>query len=399
METVEENRALTQVGPSTPAGEWLRAYWHPIAISDRWDGIKTLWQCEESFPFKGRWGTVTEFGANVGTFSGRPTAVRILGEDLVLFRDGSRNLGLLAESCPHRSASLAFGRVRPDGLECFYHGWKFNTSGRCLAQPAEPRASTFKDRISVPSYPVAEMGGLIWAYMGRKEPPILPKLDIVARMDGVRAVENFGLWPANYFQILENSPDTVHTGILHGGGKEGERSDIWEELPEVSWDENEYGIIERQLRTNYLRVNNYVLPTVNRLGQPWPGGGFKWPRYSAIWRTPVDDTHTLILSVTFTPFIDGRAPQLPEGLTFDITEQLTNHRLQDYQAICSQGEITDRSVEHLGGSDAGITLLRKLVKEGISAVQRGEDPKGVWRDPSQDRIHDLSTIVTDTLLE
>jgi 5,5'-dehydrodivanillate O-demethylase len=397
MLTAQENERLTRVGPGTPAGEWLRRYWHPIAISDRWDGIKTLWKCDEPVTFKGRSGTVASFGAALGTFTGQPTPVRILGEDLVLFRDGRGRLGLLGLRCPHRAASLEYGRIRPEGIECCYHGWLFDVTGRCLAQPAEPPESTFKDKVKHTAYPVRELGGLIWAYLGPGEPPILPKLDVVAREDGIRAVENFGLWPCNYLQILENSPDMTHTGILHAGAG-GERSDIWgREIPQVSWEEDEYGILCLQRRTNYDRYSHFILPTANRLPQPWPGGKFKWPRGSAIFRTPVDDTHTLVLSVVFTPFVNGKAPELPPGVTFDITDQLHVHRLQDYQAIVSQGEIYDRTIERLGASDRGIILLRKLIAEGIAAVERGEDPKGVWRTPDKDRILDFESVVTDTL--
>jgi 5,5'-dehydrodivanillate O-demethylase len=211
-------------------------------------------------------------------------------------------------------------------------------------------------------------------------------------------VENFGLWGANYFQILENSPDTTHTAILHGGIG-GERSDIWgREIPKVSWEEDEFGIICTQRRSNYDRASHILLPTINRLAQPWPGGKFKWPRHSALWRTPVDDMHTLILSVTFTPYVDGRKPELLEGLTFDITDQLHIHRLQDYQAIVSQGEIYDRTAEDLGVSDRGVIMLRRIIMEGIQAVQRGEDPKGVLRNPEADKILDFTHIVGDTLM-
>lgn len=221
--------------------------------------------------------------------------------------------------------------------------------------------------------------------------------DIVAREDGVRAVENFGVWPVNYMQILENSPDNVHTGILHGWGKEGERSDIWEEMPTCSWEENEYGIIERAQRTQYLRVSQYLMPTANRLPQPWPGAKFHWPRHSALWRTPMDDHHTMVFSVVFTPFKDGQVPELPPGMTFDITAQLTAHRYQDYVAICSQGNIMDRTTEHLATSDEGIILLRKLIRQGIEAVAEGRDPKGVWRTGS-DAVIDLTSIVKDETL-
>jgi len=398
MLKARENEMLAGVGRGTPAGEWLRRYWHPIALSDRWDGIKTLWKCDEQFTFKGRMGTVGDFGKELGTFTGKPTAVRILGENLVLFRDGSGCVGLLGLRCPHRGASLEYGRVREDGLECCYHGWKFDVKGNCLEQPAEPAGSGFKEKVRHVAYPVREMGGLIWAYLGPGKTPILPKIDVVAREDGVRAVENFGLWPCNYFQILENSPDATHTGILHAGAG-GERSDIWgREIPKVSWEENEYGIICRQIRSNYDRISNILMPTVNRLAQPWPGGKFKWPRHSALWRTPVDDTHTLVLSVVFTPHVDGRAPDLPAGFTFDITDQLHTHRLQDYQAIVSQGDVFDRTSEELGVSDRGVIMLRKMIMEGIKAVKRGKNPKGVWRRPEMDKVLDFSQIVGDTLM-
>ena len=225
MLKASENAMITQVGPDTPGGQWLRRYWHPIAISDQWSGIKTLWKCDEQFQFKGRFGTVSEFGERVGTFNGNPTAVRALGEDLVLFRDDSGRLGLLGLHCPHRGTSLEFGRVRKDGIECCYHGWKFDVNGNCLAQPAEPTESKLKSKVCHKAYQVKEMGGLIWAYLGPGEAPVLPKVDVVAREDGIRAVENYGLWPANYFQLIENAPDATHTGILHAG-KGGERSEI-----------------------------------------------------------------------------------------------------------------------------------------------------------------------------
>jgi 5,5'-dehydrodivanillate O-demethylase len=136
---------------------------------------------------------------------------------------------------------------------------------------------------------------------------------------------------------------------------------------------------------------------VNLLAEPWPHG-FKWPRFGAHFRTPVDDAHTLFFSVTFIPYIDGEKPKLPEGVTFDKTAQLHNHRLQDYQAIVSQGEIYDRTAEDLGVSDRGVIMLRRIIMEGIQAVQRGEDPKGLSRSPKADRILKFEGIVVDSLM-
>ena len=407
MLSKEDNDLITRVGPGTPAGNWLRRYWHPIAICESGDFIKTHWDYAKPLTFEGELGTVGSHADRLGNFKGKPTPVRILGEDLVLFRDGAGRPGLIGRYCPHRNASFEFGRIEANGISCCYHGWSFDLAGNCLAMPAEPAESRFKDKVKHTAYPVREMGGLMWAYMGpmdaqggdaKDEPPVLPRYDVYARTDGVRAVENFGLWPANYFQICENSVDQSHTAILHGG-EGGERRDIWgTEIPKTTWEPIELGIKATAARPgmNYTRASYFVLPTMNRLPQPWPGGKFRWPRFSALWRTPVDDTHTMVFSVCFTPKVDGRLPELPAGMSFDITDQLLVHREQDYQAIASQGRITARTTERLATSDEGVILLRKLAMEGIRDVQAGRDPRGVRRtDP--DAIVDLERIVEDDL--
>jgi 5,5'-dehydrodivanillate O-demethylase len=197
---------------------------------------------------------------------------------------------------------------------------------------------------------------------------------------------------------VENGPDNLHTAFLHAEGG-GERAGMWgREIPRVTWTESEYGIICHSQRARFARSAHVLLPTANRLPQPWPGGKFKWPRFSTIWRTPVDDANTLIFEVVFTPYVDGRAPTLPEGCAFDITEELHVHRLQDFQAIVSQDVIYDRRQERLGASDRGVILLRKLIRQGIEAVQRGEDPPGVWRTADRDRLLDFTDTVVDGLM-
>ncbi len=399
MLSLEENRTLTEVGPGTPAGEYFRRFWHPVAISDKWSGLQTLWDCREPVEFDGERGTAASWGERLGTFKGDPTRVRILGEDLVLFRDGSGRPGLIGWRCPHRGASFEYGRVQPDGIACCYHGWTFDVSGKCIAMPAEPADSNFPEKVAHTAYPVQEMGGLLWAYLGGGEAPVLPRYDVYAREDGIRAVENFGLWPANYLQICENSVDQSHTGILHGGTG-GERADIWgDEIPVNRWDEIELGIRATSARPKRgnTRVSYYLMPSMNRLPQPFPGGRFRWPRFSAIWRTPVDDGHTLLFSVCFTPKVDGRLPDLPEGMTFDVTNALRVHRLQDFEAICSQGPVWDRTIERLGTSDAGVILLRKMLMDGIEAVRGGRDPKGVMREEPEGDYIDLEAVVSDDL--
>lgn len=401
MLSTKDNNILTKVGPGAPAGEWLRRFWHPIAISDKWTGIKTHWDYDGPITFNDEVGTVGSWADRLANFKGQPTPVKILGEELVLFRDGKGRPGLIDKFCPHRGASMEFGRIIEDGIACCYHGWSFDVAGNCLGMPAEPDASSFMDKVKQPAYPVEEMGGLLWTYMGPGEPPVLPRFDVFAREDGIRAVENFGLWPANYFQVCENTVDQAHTNILHGGAG-GERSDIWgSELPQTKWELMEHGIkcTANRSAMNYNRATSYILPTMARLPQPWPGGKFKWPRLSANWRTPVDDNHTLVLSVCFTPEIDGQLPKLPEGMTFHVGDTLLVHREQDYQAIVSQGNVFDRSTERLGKSDEGVILLRKTVLEGIEAVQKGEDPLGVRRSSGRNEIIDLSSVAFDGLNE
>jgi nitrite reductase/ring-hydroxylating ferredoxin subunit len=402
MLTAEENRTIAEIGPGKPAGEYMRRFWHPVAVSDKWDGIRTMWQSDARVKFDDEPGTATSWGDALGNFSGTPTRIRILGEDLVLFRDGAGRPGLIGWRCPHRGASFEFGRVQQDGIACCYHGWTFDVAGNCIAMPAEPPDSTFPDKVKHTAYPVQEMGGLLWAYLGPGAPPILPRFDVYAREDGVRAVENFGLWPSNYLQICENSLDQAHTGILHGGGG-GERADIWgSEIPQNQWDEMPMGIRATSERPGVgnKRVSYYLMPTMNRLPQPFPGGRFRWPRFSAIWRTPVDDHHTLAFSVCFTPEVDGILPELPDGMSFDVTDALQIHRQQDLEAITSQGPIFDRTTERLAASDAGVILLRRLLMDGIRDVAEGRDPKGVLRaedgiDPQA--IIDLESIVSDDL--
>src|SRR5579885_1658980 len=396
MLSQRDNEILTQVAPGTPCGEWLRRFWFPIAISERWDGPRAQLRLDEPMRFRERDGTPTAFGRSQMDFAGKPMPVRILGEELVLYRDLSGRLGLLDINCPHRRSSLEYGRPREHGLACAYHGWTFDESGRCLAMPGEPKDSTFKDKVRHTAYPVRELGGLVWAYLGKGEPPALPLLDVVAREDGIRVVENFCLWPAHWLQIVENSVDQVHTGILHG--EDSARADVWSRIPEVDWVPDDAGIQTVQIRGDYRRTNYLRLPTTILLNQPWPGGKFDWPRYSAIFRTPVDESHTQLIHVTFVPEVNGQRPVLPEGMELPVANLVQTLFLQDYRAVVSQGRPFDRTRERLGTTDRGIILLRKMIMDGIADVAAGRDPDGVLRGHAGDRVLSSMEKVTDGLM-
>jgi 5,5'-dehydrodivanillate O-demethylase oxygenase subunit len=398
MISSSDQQLFTQVARGTPAGDWLRCYWQAIAISDRCKDIRADLKLDEPVTFfDNKTATVSEWGQKVATFTGKPTRVRILGEDLVLFRDGSGRLGLLDLYCAHRRASLAYGRVQVRGLACCYHGWTFDVDGRCLDMPVEPRESTYKDKIVQRAYPVREVGGLIFAYLGKGEPPVLPMLDVIARNDGVRAVENFGLWGAHWLQIVENSVDPSHTGTLHGTGTQ--RSDLWSQIPAIDFTPDRFGIQTRQTRGNYDRTGYLRLPTTMLINHPWPGGKINHPRFTAIFRTPVDESHTLLFHVTFTPYVDGKLPELPAGVGYHLADFVQTIFQQDYEAIASQGPVYDRTLEKLATSDRGIMMLRKIIKEQIAAVQRGEDPPGVMRGQEWERILDSAEKVTDGFMQ
>jgi 5,5'-dehydrodivanillate O-demethylase oxygenase subunit len=396
MLSPENSDRLIAVRGGTPCGDWLRCFWFPIAISDHWTGLGAQLRLAEPMTYRNRVGTPTSFGQEQINFTGKPLRVQLLGEELALYRDLSGRLGLLGIDCPHRRSSFEYGRPREHGLACAYHGWTFDEGGTCLAMPGEPRDSSFKDKVRQTAYPVRELGGLIWAWLGKGEAPALPLLDVIAREDGVRIVENFCLWPAHWLQIVENSVDQVHTGILHG--EESARADVWSTIPEVDWVADAHGIQTVQIRGGYRRTNYLRLPTTILLNQPWPGGRFDWPRYSAIFRTPVDENNTLLIHVTFVPDVNGQKPILPQGMDFPVANLVETLFLQDYRAVVSQGRPFDRTKERLGTTDRGVIMLRKMIMEGIDAVAAGKDPNGVLRGSAGAAILNSAEKVTDGLM-
>jgi 5,5'-dehydrodivanillate O-demethylase oxygenase subunit len=383
----------TGVTRGTPAGDWLRHFWQAIAISDQCKDIRADLKLNNTVDFDGQKDTASAWGQKLGVFTGKPTRVRVLGEDLVLYRDGSGKLGLLDLYCAHRRASLEYGRVQEHALSCCYHGWAYDETGQCVDMPSEPKDSPFKNKVQLKAYPVRELGGMIFAYLGSGEPPVLPMLDVLARTDGVRAVEQFALWPAHWLQIIENSVDPSHTGTLHGSGTS--RSDLWSQVPTINFHPDRFGIQTQQTRGNYDRTGYLRLPSTMLINHPWPGGKINHPRFTAIFRTPVDDTHTLLFHVTFTPYVNGKLPDLPEGVGFHLADFVQTIFQQDYEAVISQGPIYDRTLEKLGTSDKGLILYRKIMKEQIEAVQRGEEPPGVMRGAEWERVLDSGEKVTD----
>jgi 5,5'-dehydrodivanillate O-demethylase oxygenase subunit len=366
----EENAMLTRVGPGTPAGEMLRRYWHPIGFA--------------------------------AELQKRPLRRRLLGEDLVLFRDDAGKLGLLTLRCAHRGTSLEFGHIEDGGLRCCYHGWLYAVDGRVLEQPGEPPESNFKERVRQRAYKVEELGGVIFAYLGPEPAPLLPRYDVLVRADGVRA-RQARLVHCNFFQMIENSVDQHHLKWLHRTAS----TPTWDD-GEINPQPFEHGIINTYTRSvdgkKWAHVNFFVFPTMNKTGNVEEGHPTEHRASSAgevmRWRVPVDDTCSMHFTVEFGAVRDGKPvanimeDRSEQGIVdtkqgvyrWDDSIGWFARGDQDRAAQESQGTIYDRSTEHLGATDKGVILLRRLYRESIEAVQSGRDPFGIVRDPEKNQI-------------
>jgi len=368
----EENEMLTRVGLGTPAGEMLRRYWHPIAF---------LSELKE-----------------------KPLRRRILGEDLVLFRDDGGRIGLLALRCSHRGTSLEFGHLENGGLRCCYHGWLYDVEGRILETPGEPADSTFRQRVRHRAYKVQELAGIIFAYLGPEPAPLLPRYDVLVREDGVRSM-SARIVHCNFLQMVENSVDQHHFKWLHRTPKTRQ----WRE-EKLTSDVTDFGILDtftRRVGDEYFRtISLFLMPNMNKVGYHLPEDhpaafAATHEGYEALrWRVAVDDVTTMHFTLYFAPFVDGKViakmpkDQQDQGLGDSIPgkyrwDEETGWIARGDQDRCaqeSQGTILDRTAEHLAVSDEGVILLRRLFKQSIEAVQKGEDPVGVIRDPAKNEI-------------
>src|ERR1041385_2681556 len=365
----EENEMLTRVGPGTAAGEMLRRYWHPIGFADE--------------------------------LRGKPLRRRILGEDGVLFRDDLGRFGVLRLRCMHRGTSLEFGHIEDGGLRCCYHGWLYDVQGKVLETPGEPSKSTFKGKVRQPAYRTEELGGVIFVYMGPQPAPLLPNYDVLVREDGERA-RRARTVNCNFFQMIENSVDQNHLKWLHRTAKTPD----WDD-GEIDPRPFELGIINTYRRRvagkTWAHCNFFVMPTMNKTGNVEEGHPTEHRASSAgevmRWRVPVDDACSMHFTVEFGAARDGEPVKIMEDRSeqgivdtkqgvyrWDDSIGWLARADQDRAAQESQGTIYDRSTEHLGATDKGVILLRRLYRESIEAVQKGRDPIGVVRDPAKNEI-------------
>ena len=373
MLTREQNDRLTQVGPGTPAGELLRRYWQPVLAAA---------ELTDDHPIK---------------------AIRRLGEDLVAYKTTTGEYGLVAEQCPHRLASLAYGSVDEHGIRCPYHGWKFNAAGRCLEQPAEPPGSNLKDEVRHTAYPVELLGGLLFAYMGPLPAPPLQRWDVLTWTQGKRWVQKHSLLDCNWLQAMENSVDPAHLYWLHGSsGHLAKAVDHYGE--EHEFITFEYGVMKRRITPGKApedapKIDQHPLIFPNTLRHVLKDKQNGAIRHNVQCRVPVDDTHTQVYMVLFEP-TDADVIQANEVTPLEyyaLRNEEGGYRMdkvlgQDAMAWETQGAVMDRSLELLGVSDTGIVKFRRLLEEQIEVVKNNGAPMGTVPEAEKDRTIEFNCI-------
>lgn len=395
MVSREENERLTRVGPGTAAGNLFRRYWQPALLTSE-------------LPEK----------------DGAPKRVRLLGEDLIAFRDSHGTVGLVDAYCPHRRAPLFFGRNEECGIRCVYHGWKFDADGKCVDLPSETENSPMKATVRLKSYPTVEKAGIVWAYLGPKEVMPGPPDYEWTRVPETHRFVSKTYEECNYLQALEGGLDTAHSSYLHNM-KLGDKVELRQRdrAPRLDVERTDYGYYYVSYRNagadgTYVRLYHYVMPF-----QQMRGGvvssyrRHKLPQLDGHLWVPIDDTHTHVYNYGYAAARDtpippdiaesfehgsgrGQADLIPG--TFALKRNLSNDFMidrqvqktktftgidgintQDFAMQQGMGPIVDRSQEYLGSTDRAIVTMRRLLLEAIDAAAQGETPRGA--DPATHR--------------
>ena len=389
MISAEKNALMTQVGADTPGGRMLRAYWQPVALTDELDQERPL------------------------------KALKLLGQDLVLFRDEAGRLGLIDRDCPHRGVDLAFGRLEDGGLRCPFHGWLFDFEGRCLETPAEPPGSNLCARVRQRSYPVVERSGIIFGYLGEGAPPAFPAFDcFVAPASHTFAFK--GLMECNWLQALEVGLDPAHASFLHrffededtaqSYGRQFRSASMGTDMPmtrvlreyvnpTIEVEPTDYGlriVAQRVIdpARTHVRVTNLAFPqafvipmseemTISQWHVPVDDVSCYWYAIFTSFGAPVDREQMRAQRLELYELPDYR-PRLgrANNYGFDLQQQKTQTftgmgydiNVHDQWAVESQGRIQDRTREHLGQSDKAIVAYRRLLLTAIEDVAQGRRP-------------------------
>ena len=370
MLTPQENERLTRVGPGTPCGELLRRYWQVACPTKELSG------------------------------DARKKRLRILGENLVVYRREDGTFACIEEQCAHRNASLYFGFIEPDGIRCCYHGWKYDANtGACIERPFETAAA--HDGLRLKAYPVQQLGGLLFVYMGpdASAAPPLPRWDVLARTDRRRSIAILPDHKCNWLQIQENTVDSVHTYYLHGAfaansglATQGVAEYYHRPIVGYDWANCPWGI-EKSIVYGGERAETeirppLIFPNILRI----PVG----PVESMHFRVPIDDLRTRIVWVGLMP-ADAGPPLADADVPYEVRVDPPDLPIEAYDVSTvwqqdrvvweTQGELADRTREHLGATDRGIVLFRRMLAEQIDLVERGAAPTvAVVSDARRDEI-------------
>jgi phthalate 4,5-dioxygenase oxygenase subunit len=392
----EDNERLVRVGPGTPGGEMLRRYWMPAALS-----------------------------SELPEPDGAPVRVRLLGEDLIAFRDTSGAVGLVDAYCPHRRAPMFFGRNEECGLRCVYHGWKFDRNGDCTDMPSEPAGTPLQAKVKMKAYPVHEAGGVVWAYLGPKDRMPAPPDFEWMRTPATHRVVSKTFEHCNYLQALEGGLDTAHSSFAHNNDMTNKRhTRSLDKAPQLDVETTDYGysyVSTRRIGEDkrYIRIYHYVMPAQQMRGaiSALDGTLREIPEIDGhIW-VPIDDETTYVYNWSY-PYdhsypIDPEHAEMREHYagrgkvdlipgTFKLKANASNDyfidrqvqktstytgipgvNTQDFALQEGMGAIVDRSKEFLGTSDKAIVTMRRLMLEAVRDVESGRDPRGV--DPKASR--------------
>ena len=365
------NHLLTQVGPGTPCGELMRRYWQPVLASEH--------------------------------VTNRPREIRILGEDLLVFRDGSGRPGLLYPRCMHRGTTLLYGHVEPDGIRCCYHGWKFAVDGKCIDQPCEPDGGLNKDAARQPWYPVQERYGLVWAYMGPAEKrPVLPRWDVIENLTDDEYHQVFdNSWgahrdpdgpevvPYSWLHMNDNIMDPFHVQVLHSTFSVYQFVREFEVMPTVDFRYIDNGVIYDAFRKlddgrEVNRISTWMMPNIMSVPSTMLAAGSSTGMGFVV---PVDDTHSRIVGVARMKKGETRQPYRVNGKTWSqMSLEERQDEPNDYEAQAGQGPISLHSEEHLATSDRGVAMQRRTLERQIRIVEEGGDPIGVIFDPAKELV-------------
>ena len=376
------DEALSRVGPETFCGEYLRRYWHPVALSSEISKV--------------------------------PKEIRILGEDLVIFKTTENKIGLVHKNCPHRRASLVYGKIEKKGIRCCYHGWLFSLDGEILETPGEDpdskAAAKLKKTFKLGAYPVKEFNGLVFSYMGpMKKIPEFPHYDAFD-VSGITRRPYRIDYKCNWIQVLDAIMDPIHTSFLHGQSSGIQFSKGFAEVGEIEFFErgNQYlGSNTRRVDDNvWIRINELILPNFTQAGSAFAADGTKARYFGRSsftrWVVPVDDNHCVALAWgNFGKRGDPNKYNSKEGCErieageiMDRTWEEKQKRPGDAEAVEGMGSISRHKGEHLMPTDSGVMLYRRKIRKSIKALEQGKEPA----QPQQKKGQTIRTYGQDTVL-